>query len=277
MRADFERPTNVGTFAIDGQFLNGEIMSNGFDSQLFKGKTVVITGAGRGIGLAIAEQFVACGARVIAHGGKEPADGPLEKIAASVHYADFLDRQSTDEFISSIKRETTQIDCLVNNAGTMFGRFPADEIDEEDYNRIVALNQTSLVSLTKAFIPLLAASGTASIVNTVSISARTGGSPGSSIYSAAKAFVSTYTKALARELGPKGIRSNAISPGTILTDFHERYSSPDKLENTRKSIPIGRLGTPEDCAPAALFLASEKLSGYITGQIIEINGGQLIA
>ncbi len=116
-----------------------------------------------------------------------------------------------------------------------------------------------------------------SIINTVSISARTGGSPGSSIYSATKAFVATYTKALARELAPDGIRANAVSPGTIDTDFHNRYSSREKLEGTRKSIPLQRLGTPDDCAPAFLFLASPALSGYITGQVLEINGGQLIA
>ena len=113
-------------------------------------------------------------------------------------------------------------------------------------------------------------------VSTVSISALTGGSAGSAIYSATKAFVSTYSKALARELAPAGIRVNCVSPGTIATDFHERYSSPEKLEATRKAIPLQRLGTPEDCAPAYLFLAAASLSGYITGQVIEINGGQLI-
>ena len=94
---------------------------------------------------------------------------------------------------------------------------------------------------------------------------------------AKKAFVATYSKALARELAPEGLRVNCVSPGTITTDFHERYSSPEKLEATRKTIPLGRLGTAEDCAPAYLFLASHALSGYITGQVLEVNGGQLIA
>ena len=97
------------------------------------------------------------------------------------------------------------------------------------------------------------------------------------VYSATKAFVATYSKALARELAPEGIRVNCVSPGTITTDFHQRYSSPEKLEATRKTIPLGRLGTAEDCAPAYLFLASHVLSGYITGQVLEVNGGQLIA
>ena len=81
---------------------------------------------------------------------------------------------------------------------------------------------------------------------------------------------------MARELAPDGIRVNCVSPGTIATDFNERYSSREKLEQTRKAIPLQRLGTPEDCAPAYLFLASPSLSGYITGQVVEINGGQLI-
>ncbi len=156
----------------------------------------------------------------------------------------------------------------------MFGRFPAEHLSDDEYDQVVELNQTAVVRITRSLIPLLSISGDAAIVNTVSISASTGGSPGSAIYSASKAFVSTYTKAMARELAPMGIRANAISPGVIDTDFHQRYSNAEKLENTRKQIPLQRLGTPEDCAPAFLFLASSVLSGYISGQVLEINGGQ---
>jgi 3-oxoacyl-[acyl-carrier protein] reductase len=109
-----------------------------------------------------------------------------------------------------------------------------------------------------------------------SISARTGGSPGSSVYSGAKAFVATFTRSLARELAPHGIRVNALSPGTIATAFHERHSTPEKLEATRKAIPMARLGSPQDCAGTALFLASGALSGYVTGQVFEVNGGQFM-
>jgi len=158
----------------------------------------------------------------------------------------------------------------------MHGRFPAVELTNSQYDDLVMLNQTSVVMVTRGLLPKLRLSESASIINTVSISAKTGGSAGSSIYSSAKAFVATYTKALARELAPDGIRINAVSPGTIDTDFHSRYSSKEKLENTKKSIPLQRLGVPQDCAHAYLFLASNELSGYITGQILEINGGQLI-
>ena len=251
--------------------------NNSFDTDLLSGKTIVITGAGRGIGLEVANLMAECGARIIAHSGRSGTARSLSGISNSVFEADFSDPESVKKFVEFVQAESSVIDVLINNAGTMLGRFPADEITAADqYQQLVDLNQTSVVQITSALIPWLRKSQNASIINTVSISATTGGSAGSSIYSATKAFVSTYTKALARELAPDNIRVNAVSPGTIATDFHKRYSSEEKLESTRQSIPLQRLGTPEDCSPAYVFLSSEKLSGYITGQIIEINGGQLI-
>ena len=253
------------------------MISNGFDTDLLKGKTIVITGAGRGIGLAIAQLMKECGATIIAHSGRTGTAQALSEISNSVFEADLADRNSVKDFVSFVQAETSSIDVLINNAGTMLGRFPAAELTDEQYQQLVNLNQSSVVQITSALIPLLRKSKNGSIINTVSISATTGGSPGSSIYSATKAFVSTYTKALARELAPDNIRANAVSPGTISTDFHKRYSTEEKLEATRKSIPLQRLGLAEDCSPAYVFLASEMLSGYITGQVLEINGGQLIA
>jgi 3-oxoacyl-[acyl-carrier protein] reductase len=248
----------------------------GFSDQLFADKTVVITGAGGGIGLAVARAFKACNANIIAHSGRAGTAERLAGIADFVLEADFTLHDDINSFVTSVATATGHIDVLVNNAGTMFGRFPADTLENTNYEKLVMLNQTSVVMITRAFIPLLRNSESAAIINTVSISAKTGGSPGSSIYSATKAFVATYTKALARELAPDNIRANAVSPGTIMTDFHNRYSSEEKLEATRQAIPLQRLGRPEDCAPAYLFLAADSLSGYITGQTLEINGGQLI-
>jgi len=255
----------------------GKLMANTFfNSDLLSGKTVVITGAGRGIGLEVATLMAQCGAKIIAHSGRQGTAKNLSEISDSVFEADFTDTKSVSAFIEFVQTETSVIDVLINNAGTMLGRFVADELTSDQYQQLVNLNQTSVVQITSALIPWLRQSRTASIINTVSISATTGGSAGSSIYSATKAFISTYTKALARELATDNIRANAVSPGTIATDFHKRYSSEQKLELTRRSIPLQRLGTPEDCSPAYVFLSSEKLSGYITGQVIEINGGQLI-
>ena len=254
-----------------------------FHPKLFENRNVVVTGAGRGIGLEVARQFLDCGAHVLVHtgrgSGRDLPDFLMEAEAdrrAFLISGDFAAGNGTRDFVSAASERFDRIDVLVNNAGTMLGRFPAGELTDEQYERVVHLNQTAVMEVTRGLLPQLRAAGQAAIVNTVSISALTGGSPGSAIYSASKAFVATYSKALARELAPDGIRVNCVSPGTISTDFHERYSTTEKLEQTRRSIPLQRLGTPEDCAPAYLFLAAPTLSGYITGQVIEINGGQLI-
>lgn len=254
-----------------------------FHPKLFENRNVVVTGGGRGIGLEVARQFLDCGARVLVHLGRG-ADRDLPDFLLTAEAdrraflvaADFSTPGGTSGFAEKALATFDRIHVLINNAGTMVGRFPAGELSDEQYQTIVRLNQTSVVEVTRALLPALRASQEAAIVNTVSISALTGGSPGSAIYSASKAFVATYSKALARELAPDGIRVNCVSPGTIETDFHQRYSSPDKLEQTRKTIPLQRLGTSEDCAPAYLFLSAPSLSGYITGQVLEINGGQLI-
>ena len=248
---------------------------NGFASDLFADRTVVVTGARRGIGLAVAKGFADCGARVMVHSGRPNTGmgmaGELDGIAQAFE-ADLTKADETDRLLADIRGAAERVDVLVNNAGTMFGRFPADELTDAQYENLVALNQDAVVRLTRGLLDRMKGGA---IVNTVSISARTGGSPGSAIYSATKAFVATYSRALARELGPRGIRVNAVSPGTVATDFHERYSTPEKLEATAKSIPLGRLGTPDDCVGAYLFLAS-PLAAYVTGQVLEVNGGQLM-
>jgi 3-oxoacyl-[acyl-carrier protein] reductase len=134
----------------------------------------------------------------------------------------------------------------------------------------------SVVAAIQAAVPHLKAAGGGSVINTSSVAARNGGGPGSALYGGAKAFVSNMTRNLARELAPDGIRVNAVAPGVIMTPFHERFSTPELLEQLRKGIPMGKLGAPEDCVGAFLFLASPGMSGYITGQTIEVNGGQLM-
>ncbi|WP_119166976.1 SDR family NAD(P)-dependent oxidoreductase [Algihabitans albus] len=256
-----------------------------FRKDLFSEHRALVTGAGRGIGQAVARALLACGATVLAHSGVTarkveevfPDLSPDEAGRVTLVSADLTRPESAAELIGAAGATLGGLDLLINNAGTMLGRMPAVETTAAHYDAVTDLNARSVVLLSAAAIPLLRASTAAAIVNTVSISARTGGSPGSSVYSAAKAFVSTHTRALARELAADGIRVNAVSPGTIMTDFHRRYSSPEKLEATAAAIPVKRLGTAADCVGTYLFLASPETSAYITGQIIEVNGGQLMA
>jgi len=128
----------------------------------------------------------------------------------------------------------------------------------------------------RAATPHFRRQGGGNIINVSSIAARGGGGPGSRLYAGAKGFVSTITRGLAKELVADGIRVNAVSPGVIATPFHERFSTPEELEATARNNPMGRVGTAEDCVGAFLFLASDTMSGYVTGQIIEVNGGQLM-
>jgi 3-oxoacyl-[acyl-carrier protein] reductase len=146
------------------------------------------------------------------------------------------------------------------------------ELTDALLDDILDLNVRSMMMCTKFAVPHMAA-GT-SIINLTSIAASSGGGPGAAMYAGSKAFVTTATKGLAKELVGKGIRINAVSPGVITTPFHDKFSTPDQLEAMRKTIPLARLGTVDECVGAFLYLASEKLASYVTGQVIEVNGGQ---
>ncbi|KAB0680030.1 SDR family NAD(P)-dependent oxidoreductase [Aureimonas leprariae] len=260
-------------------------MTNGFAPDLFADKRVVVTGAGRGIGAAVARAFLACGATVVAHAGRtdEYVSRDLTPGLASDRTArltiltgDLARPGSGQKLAADILSGGERVDVLVNNAGTMVGRIMAADVTDEEYSRVLDLDIRSVVALTTALLPALKVAKDGAIVNTSSISARAGGSAGSSLYSGAKGFLSSWTRSLAREVAPDGIRVNAVSPGTIMTDFHRRYSSEEKLRATAEAIPLKRLGTAEDCAGAYLFLASNALAAYVTGQVIEVNGGQLM-
>ena len=249
-----------------------------------RGKRVLVTGSSRGIGAAVGTAFASLGARVALHGsgnGDAAAKLALALSAGGTEVfavnGDFRKPRAVEAAVDAAVQALGGLDILINNAGTMVGRVPLERVGDEFLDEVIDLNLRSVVVACRRALPALRAAGGGAIVDTVSISARTGGGPGSSIYSASKAFVSTFTRSLAAELAPDRIRVNAVSPGTIDTDFHQRYSSPEKLAATAARIPLGRLGTAEDCVGAYLFLSSEALSGYITGQVIEVNGGQLMA
>jgi 3-oxoacyl-[acyl-carrier protein] reductase len=250
----------------------------------FSAARVLVTGSSRGIGAALALAFAELGASVALH-GRDQSDtlwSLADRLGAAsgrkpiVVTGDFAVATETKLAVSRAIEGLGGLDILINNAGTMLGRHKAESLTEDKLDEVLALNGKSLLTASQVAFSSLCQSKQACIVNTTSISARTGGSPGSLAYSAAKAFVSTATRSLATEWAPHGIRVNAVSPGTIDTDFHQRYSSPEKLAATAARLPMQRLGRADDCVGAYLFLASPTLAGYITGQIIEVNGGALM-
>ena len=248
-----------------------------------QGKCVLITGSSTGIGASVAKKFGALGARVAVHynSSKEQAEKVVEviKSAGGEAYSVQADVANSDEINALIKNVVDRfgrIDVLINNAGTMFGRTQIADADLDRYSKVMDVNARSVFTACHAVIPVMRAQGSGNIINVTSIAARTGGGGGAGLYGSAKAFVSTLTRVIAKEEAANNIRVNAVAPGVISTPFHERYSNEQQLEDARKTIPMGRLGTAEECVGAFLFLASDELSSYITGQIIEINGGQLM-
>lgn len=246
-----------------------------------KSKVVLVTGASTGIGAATAKGFAANGARVMVHYNASKAEAGAvvaEIIAAGGEAAlvqgDISDRSVPARIVADTVKHFGRIDVLINNAGGMLGRKWLGEMDDAHYDRVMDLNVWSVVAFMREVAPLMKAQGGGNIINVSSIAARHGGGGGSVLYASAKGFVSTFTKGMAKELIGANIRVNAVSPGTITTPFHERYSTAEQLEAGRKTIPQGRLGIAEDCAGTFLFLASDSLSGYLVGQVIEVNGGQ---
>ena len=246
-----------------------------------KSKVVLVTGASTGIGAATAKGFAANGARVMVHYNANKAEAGAvvaEIIAAGGEAAlvqgDISDRSVPARIVADTVKHFGRIDVLINNAGGMLGRKWLGEMDDAHYDRVMDLNVWSVVAFMREVAPLMKAQGGGNIINVSSIAARHGGGGGSVLYASAKGFVSTFTKGMAKELIGANIRVNAVSPGTISTPFHERYSTAEQLEAGRKTIPQGRLGIAEDCVGTFLFLASDSLSGYLVGQVIEVNGGQ---
>ena len=187
-----------------------------------------------------ARAFAAAGCRLALHHRGEPGEAAAHADAALVQ-GDFGSMEEVRRVVAKAVAALGGLDVLVNNAGHMLGRIPLAAMTDEDLDRVFDLNARSVVVACRAALPALAASG-GSIINVTSISARTGGSPDSSLYSASKAFVATFTRSLAVELAPQETRVNAVSPETIRTRFHEVYSSPEKLEATRRTVPLQRLG-----------------------------------
>lgn len=237
-------------------------------------KTVLITGASRGIGAAAAELFAENGYTVIINynSSGEKALALAEKTGGTAIKADVSDPVQTENMINEIIEKYGKIDVLVNNAGiSVTGVF--DMVSDEDARRIFDINVFGTLNCTKKVLPHMLRRKYGRIVNVSSMWGQTGASC-EVHYSATKAAVIGFTKALAKEVGISGINVNCVAPGMIMTDMTACYTA-DEIEEIKEEIPLGRCGDPRDIAETILFLASEKAS-YITGQVVAVNGGMVI-
>ena len=248
-----------------------------------QGKTALVTGASKGIGRAIALKLAAAGAQVAVnyHKSEEEAKAVVQAIEQSggkalLVRADVTKLDQIDRMVEQVEEAFGKIDILVNNAGHMIRRLANAEMSEELYEQVMDLNLKSTVFVCKRAMAGMIERRSGTIINMASVAAHTGGGGGSSVYAASKAAVIAYSKGLAKELAPHGIRVNVVSPGFIgNTDFHATVSTAEGRAKAIAAVPLGRQGEPEDVAGAVLFLASD-LAAYLTGETIEINGGSFM-
>lgn len=241
-------------------------------------KRALVTGGGQGLGRAIAEELLKQGCRVAIHYHKSAEGAEMVKARGNAGQADCFGADLTSdeaacELVGKAVSFLGGLDILINNSGDLIGRRRIEELEPEFWHRVLDVNVTSTMQVTRHAVPHLIAAQQSSIVNLASLAGRMGGHAGSLAYSAAKGAVLTWTRSLARELGPRGVRVNAVAPGLILgTAFHNTHTTSESAAATVAGIPLGRAGSPEDVARAVAFLAGES-DGFITGATIDINGG----
>ena len=242
-----------------------------------KGQVVVVTGGVTGIGGAASLGFAAAGAKVVAQyfGGGDELKA-IEAAGITALRLDLTDSGAPTTLIEAALKAHGRIDVLVNNAGSLVARTALTDLDDDFMDKVFNLNCRQLVHCCRLAAVAMKEQRSGNIINVTSIAARQGASPGGSVYAGAKAFVSAFTKTIAKELVDYNIRVNCVSPGTIHTAFHDRFSTAEKRAATAKTIPMQRLGVADDCTGTFLYLASNAASGYVTGQVIEVNGGQLM-
>jgi 3-oxoacyl-[acyl-carrier protein] reductase len=255
----------------------------GFDKYLdLSGSTALVTGASSGIGSATALTLADLGARVAIgyYRNKKGAEETREQIVSAggtaiTIEADVRRSEHIRRMVDRTVADLGPIDILVNNAGSLVIRQALRELSEDQLIDIWSLNLKSAVLASQAVAQSMIERRRGSIINIVSIAGHTGGGPGAGAYSSAKAALTAYTKSIARELEPHGVRVNAVSPGVIDTPFHEVFSTPEMIAKFVATIPLGRVGTADECARVIAFLASPSAS-YIVGHTIDVNGGQLM-
>jgi 3-oxoacyl-[acyl-carrier protein] reductase len=249
---------------------------------ILPGQVALITGASSGIGRATAEALAREGVRVGVNylknqKGAEEAVETVRKAGgeALAVRADVTRQDEVNALVAAVRKEWGRIDILVNNAGDLLARRTLADMTEEYWDQIMDLNLKSAFLCTQAVWKEMAACQSGCIINVTSIAARNGGGLGAAAYAAAKGGMLTYTKGLAKELAPHGIRVNGIAPGVIATPYHERHSPPELMAKFVAGIPLGRAGTPEEVADVIVFLASSA-ARYIIGETVEVNGGMLM-
>jgi 3-oxoacyl-[acyl-carrier protein] reductase len=248
----------------------------------FKGKVALVTGGSSGIGAATANLMASNGARVAVnfHRNKEGAEATRDEIVAGggsaiVVQADVAQASEVASLVKQTEEELGPIDILVNNAGSLIERLRILELTEERWDEVIDLNLKSAFLCCRAVAASMMQRKSGAIINVSSIAGRNGGALGSIHYSTAKGGIITFTKGLAKELAPFGIRVNAVSPGVIDTRYHEQFSTPEMMKGYVAGIPLGRVGTAQEVASVICFLGSSA-SSYLAGETIEINGGMFM-
>jgi 3-oxoacyl-[acyl-carrier protein] reductase len=244
------------------------------------GKVAIVTGGASGIGRGISEALGQSGAKVLltyylSEEGAADTVATIEKAGGSAYAmrADLTDEAENERMVETAIERFDQLDILVANSGGLLQRSRVAECPLELWNKALAINLTSTFLSCRSALRYMEAQRRGTIITTSSLAAHDGGANGATHYAAAKAGVLTFTKALAKEVGPLGIRVNSVAPGLIGTQFHDRFSTAEGRQAAVSRTPLGREGTPEDVAGAVVFLASPA-AGFITGEAIEVNGGQ---
>lgn len=243
-----------------------------------EGKVAIITGGARDLGRAISLKLASEGAKVVINYYDNPQDAEetlkmVLKIGSEgiIIQGDMTKAADVKKlFDASVQKFGNKIDVLVNVVGGIVGRKTITEQDEDWYNFLMDVNMKSCWLCTREVVPYMTEGS--SIINFSSLAARDGGGPGASMYATAKGAVMTFTRSMAKELGPKGIRVNALAPGTIATSFHDRFNTPENRERMKGIYPLRREGDAGDVADLVVFLASAD-SDYLTGTNVDINGG----